>query len=134
MKFLRIFFFTLVWAFLGFIVGYLLFARWGNEFIPIKSIFMSNKVEDAVIEGWMRIRLKICGTSAAFGFAGLLAILFIEFRGRVMRAEQPDFYECKHCGFKSEEKTPFCIACDRDANGLTKEDYKKRAAEKLSRP
>jgi hypothetical protein len=137
MKFLRIFFFTLIWAFLGFIVGYLLFARWGNEFIPIKSIFMSDRLEDAVLNGWMNVRMKVCGTAGAFAFAGLIVILFVEFRGgsRPVTApkEKTGFYECKYCGFKAPVKTAFCEACERDENGLTKEDYKRKAEDRLKK-
>jgi hypothetical protein len=136
MRFLRIFFFTLIWSFLGFIVGYLLFARWGNEFIPIKSIFMSDRLEDAVLNGWMNIRMKVSATSGAFGLAGLLVILFIEFKGGTAapgKKEKVGFYECKYCGFKAPEKTSFCEACERDETGLTKEDYKRRAEEKVKK-
>lgn len=136
MRFIRIFFFTLIWAFLGFIVGYILFARWGNEFIPLKNIFSSNRVEDAVLNGWLNVKLKVCGTAGGFAFAGFIAILFIEFRGgskKSASAQGTGFYECKYCGFKSKEQTAFCEACERDDSGLTKEDYKKRAEEKVKK-
>ena len=134
MRFIRIFFFTLIWAFLGFIIGYIVFARWGDAFIPLKSIFMSNRIEDAAINGVLRVRMNVCAVTGAFALAGLITILFIEFRGgKKITEEKTGFYECKYCGFKSTVKNSFCEACGRDDNGLTKEDYKKRAEEKVKR-
>jgi hypothetical protein len=130
MKYLRIFFFTLVWGFLGFIIGYLLFARWSNEFVPVKSIFFSSRIEDAMLNGLLRIRFNVCVFSALFALAGLVIILFIEFRGETRSVPKVGFYECKTCGFKSQEKTAFCVACERDDAGFTKADYKLKAEQK----
>ena len=134
MRYLRIFFFTLVWGFLGFIIGYLLFGRWSNEFVPVKSIFLSSRIEDAMLNGLLRMKFNICATTLAFAFTGTIIILFIEFRGGTNSgAPKVGFYECKTCGFKSQEKTSFCVACERDEAGFTKEEYKKKAEEKTSK-
>lgn len=37
-------------------------------------------------------------------------------------------YRCRHCGFEHVEKTTFCQVCLKDEQGLTVEDYRRKAA------
>ncbi len=132
MRIIRIIFFTLIAGFLGFIIGYILFARYADDYIPLKSIFMGTIADDGILNSVMNLRLKVSATAGAFAFVGLLIIVIVEFGGRRSAKSAAGFYECKYCGFKADSKSAFCIACERDENGLTKADYMKKAAEKLA--
>ena len=132
MKFLRIVLFTLTFAFAGFVLGYVVFAQYGGEFIPLKAIFRGTKISEMAVEIELMLRTKIISSACAFGFVGLIVVILLE-RGGKTKKIVAGFYECKHCGFKAKEKTSFCEACERDENGLTKDDYKRRAEERAKK-
>ena len=133
MKFLRIILFTLVFAFAGFVLGYVVFAQYGGEFIPLKAIFYGTRISDMAVEVSLMLKTKIITATCVFGFMGLIVVVLLERGGGKTKKAGAGFYECKNCGFKAKEKTSFCEACERDENGFTKEDYKKRAEEKLGK-
>jgi len=133
MKFLRIVLFTLVFAFAGFVLGYVVFAQYGGEFIPLKAIFWGTRMSDIIVEATLMLKTKIFAATGVFGFVGLIVVVLLERGGGKTKKVVTGFYECKHCGFKAKEKTSFCEACERDENGFTKDDYKKKAQEKLGK-
>lgn len=123
MKFLKIAFFTIVSGLLGFIVGYILFSKYGNEFIPLENIFKSTLLEDAVLNGFLNLKFKILGTAAWFALAGLIVSLLLVVKGS-SRSSNKGFFQCKFCDFKYHQSYYFCPACEHDEHGKTKEDYK----------
>ena len=70
MKFLKIALLTLVSAFLGFVGGYMIFARYGDEYIPLGQIFMGDQVQDGILNSVLFLKPKIVGTSLFLAFAG----------------------------------------------------------------
>lgn len=136
MKIIRITLLTLVTGALGFLIGYIIFGRYGDEMVPLGQIFLGDKVEDGVLNSVLFLKPKIVGTALFFAFAGCVIAVLMEGRGgsrtkavNTLRND-PGFYECKWCGFKSKQKQSFCEACEHDENGLTKEDYRQKAFQK----
>jgi hypothetical protein len=130
MKFIKITFFTLISALLGFVVGYILFARYGDEYIPLKSIFAGTLLEDAILNGILNLKLKLSGTAGAFGFAGLIVAILLEQKSKSV--SNSGFYQCPHCDFKYHEPFYFCPACEYDITGHSRNDYHRKASEKLA--
>lgn len=131
LKTLKIILLTLISGFAGFVIGYILFAKYDGQLIPLKSIFDGTAVEDGFLNSVLFIKAKLIGSAAFMAFAGAVIAILLEVRGGAK--ESADFYQCKWCGFKVKEKDYFCIACGRDDEGLTKEDYKRRAEEKVTK-
>jgi hypothetical protein len=131
LKILKIILLTVIAGFAGFVIGYILFGKYDGQLIPLKSIFDGTAVEDGFLNSVLFMKAKIVGCALFLAFAGTVIAVLIEIRGG--SKESADFYQCKCCGFKVKEKDYFCIACDRDENGFTKEDYKRRAAEKTTK-
>ncbi len=137
MKFLRISLLTLVSGLLGFVAGYMIFAKYGDEYVPLQQIFMGDQVQDGILNSVLFLKPKIVGTSLFLAFAGCVIAVLMEVRGKgdgkkavnTLKAGT-GFYECKWCSFKSKTRESFCEACGHDENGLTKDDYRQRAFEK----
>ncbi|MEW6469454.1 MAG: hypothetical protein AB1458_11035 [Bacteroidota bacterium] len=133
MKFFRIALFTLIFAFAGFVLGYIVFAQYGGVFIPLEAIFWGTRISDMAVEASLMLKTKIVGSSVVFAAIGLIVVVLLERGGGRTKKSGTGFFECKYCGFKAKVRTAFCEACERDENGLTKEDYKRRAEEKLKK-
>lgn len=136
MRFLRISLLTLASGALGFIGGYMIFGRYGDEMIPLEKIFMGDAVHDGVLNSVLFLKPKIVGTSLFMAFAGCVIAVLLDVRGgekpkaaNKLRSD-PGFFECKWCGYKSKTRNSFCEACDHDENGLTREDYRQKAYQK----
>ncbi len=136
---------TLVSGALGFVAGYILFARYGDDYIPLSDIFMGDEVRDGVLNSVLFLKPKILGSAGFMAFAGCVIAVLLEVTGNrkqgtgsSRRTEQSSlsgkgFYECKWCGFKSPAKQHFCEACGNDENGMLKEDYRMKAVNKKSK-
>lgn len=131
MKLFRILLLTVVSGFCGFIVGYILFAKYGAGFIPVRAIFMGTVVEDGIYNSVLNIKLKIVATAGACAFAGLVVALLLE-RKPAPLANQPKEFTCKFCGFVTHQKHYFCVACGFDDKGVDQAYYRKLAERKMN--
>lgn len=132
MKLFRILLLTLVSGFCGFVIGYILFAKYGEGFIPIRSIFMGTVIEDGVYNSVLNIKLKIVSTAAVCAFAGLIVALLLERKPAVHLPLPPAEHTCKFCGFVTHQKHYFCVACGFDEKGVDKTYYRKLAERKMN--
>lgn len=114
MKFLRIVLFTLIFAFAGFVLGYVLFAQYGGEFIPLKAIFWGTKMSDMVVEATLMIKTKLLGATALFGFIGLVVVVLLERGGGRPKKRLLVFTNANIALSKQKKKHPSA----RLANGM----------------
>jgi ribosomal protein L37E len=132
MKLFRILLLTLVSGFCGFVVGYILFAKYGAGFIPIRSIFMGTVLEDGIYNSVLNLKIKIVSAAAVCAFAGLIVALLLERKPLAKPAPSPSEYICKFCGFVTHQKHYFCVACGFDDKGVDKDYYRKLAERKMN--
>jgi hypothetical protein len=130
-NFLLITLLTVASGFLGFLMGYVLFARYGDEYIPLGLIFLGDPVHDGVLNSVLFLKPKILATAGFFAFFGCVIAVLVTLRGR--KIQEAGFYTCSWCGFQSRQIQDFCDACERDQKGMTRDDYKKKAWDKISR-
>ncbi|MCC7302755.1 MAG: hypothetical protein IT233_08935 [Bacteroidia bacterium] len=136
MKVLRISLLTLVSGTLGFVGGYMLFGRYGDDMIPLEQIFFGDQVHDGILNSVLFLKPKIVGTALFMAFAGCVIAILLEVRGTPQAKggnrlkNDTGFYECRWCGFKSRQRASFCEACGHDENGLTRDDYRQKAFQK----